>query len=104
MTATFSLELEPIEFPEGDPYRDPAAYRAGERFWWHNEIAEELRRLEAQGFSAACTKQIAGNIRRGEYDTAKNLRMMLTWGEVVRADALSDFEPDTWVRLAAVSP
>ncbi|UPW06988.1 hypothetical protein M1C57_24185 (plasmid) [Rhodococcus pyridinivorans] len=42
---TPTLSLDHIDYPEGDPYRDPAVHRAGERFWWHQAIAYELRRL-----------------------------------------------------------
>lgn len=94
-----SLSLDPVVWPAEDPYHDPEVFRAHERFWWHEEIAAELRRMEQLGFAASCVKGIAGNIRRDPYDVAKNLRMMLGWGEVERAEALHDFEPDTWVRL-----
>lgn len=91
--------LEPFDFPEGDEYRDPEVFRTNERYWWHNEIAKELRRLKDAGYSAYNVAGIAGNIKRPKMDTYNNIRQMLTWGELDKADPLWDHEPNTWVKL-----
>lgn len=104
-----TLTLDPIEFPADDPYRDPAAHRAGERFWWHQAIVDELTRLRDEckdpetgtGYAAYSVPGIAGNIQGANaFDTAKHCRQMITWGELVKAEPLWDFEPDLWVALA----
>jgi hypothetical protein len=91
--------LAAIEWPAGDKYADPSAYRASERFWWHQSIAAELYSQHLAGRAANCTAGIAGNIKMSYGDVAKYLAMMLTWGEVKHADAPNDFEPETWVSL-----
>lgn len=104
-----TMTLDPIEYPAGDPYRDPAVHRAIERFWWHQAIADELRRLRdecvdpktGKGYPAFSVTGIAGNIRGANpLDTASSCRQMITWGELVKAEPLWDFEPDLWVALA----
>lgn len=104
-----TMTLDPLEFPEGDPYRDQATYRARERFWWHQQIAAELRRLRdecvdpttGKGYQAYPVAGIAGNIPGANaLDTARHCRQMITWGELVKADPLWDFEPELWVSLA----
>ena len=102
-----SLDLTPPVWLEGDEYRDPARYREAERFWWHNAIAIELRRLRdirtvqnPYGLSAYPVEGIAGNLHMSVYDVAKYCRMMIGWGELVKAEPLWDFEPDHWVALA----
>lgn len=32
-------------------------------------------------------------------DVAKYCRQMITWGELVKAEPLSEFEPESWVAL-----
>lgn len=96
-----AYNLTPLPWPADDPYSDPAAYRAGERYWWHQSIAAELYRLHLLGYESECVDGIAGNLN-GMFasDVAGYVRQMLAWGEVVRADARSDYEPKTWVALA----
>ena len=100
--------LDPIEFGPDDPYRDPAAYREGERFWWHQTIVNELKRLRdectnpdtGQGYHAFSITGLAGNIKGANaYDTLNHCRQMITWGELVQAEPLWDFEPELWVAL-----
>jgi hypothetical protein len=100
--------LDPIIWSDDDPYRDPAVFRASERMWWHHAIAKELRRLRDGSFTrfpgglpAYPVAGIAGNIRGfNAIDTARYCRQMITWGELVKAEPLWDFEPDMWVALA----
>ncbi|MFZ2526421.1 MAG: hypothetical protein WAX14_02025 [Rhodococcus sp. (in: high G+C Gram-positive bacteria)] len=107
------MTLAPIEHPAGDPYRDPAVHRARERFWWHQAIADELRRLRhdcvdpktGEGYPAFPVTGIADNIRDGipcanPLDIAVSCRQMIAWGELVKAEPLWDVEPDLWVALA----
>lgn len=98
---TFQMPtLDPIIWPADDEYSNPAVYRDRERFFWHGRIARELREQREQGRPACCVKGIAGNLDMSSYDVIRYLKAMITWGEVVRAVALTDFEPDTWVALA----
>ncbi|MFF0242924.1 hypothetical protein ACFYRW_22270 [Rhodococcus pyridinivorans] len=105
---TPTLSLDHIDYPDGDPYRDPAVHRAGERFWWHQAIADELRRLRDEctnpkagsGYPAFNVPGLAGNIPGAHlFDTVRHCRQMITWGELVKAEPLWDFEPDLWVAL-----
>ncbi|WP_128645057.1 hypothetical protein [Rhodococcus sp. BS-15] len=104
-----TMTLDAITFPAGDPYRVPDVYRAAERFWWHEAVAAELRRLRdectnpstGEGYSAFSVSGIAGNIKgMNAYDVAKYCRQMITWGELVKAEPLWDFEPELWVALS----
>nr|WP_296774172.1 hypothetical protein [Rhodococcus sp. (in: high G+C Gram-positive bacteria)] len=106
--APSDMTLEAISFPPGDPYRVPDVFRAAERFWWHEAIAAELRRLRdtcvdpstGQGYPAYSVSGIAGNLRgMTASDVAKYCRQMITWGELVKAEPLSEFEPESWVAL-----
>lgn len=103
------VTLTPIEYDVGDPYRDPAVHRTHERFWWHQSIANELQWLRDQcvdpntgrGYPAYPVRGIASNIRgANELDTIRHCRQMITWGELVRAEPLWDFDPEFWVALA----
>ncbi len=108
---TPTLSLDPIDYPpDGDPYRDPpAVHRARERFWWHQAIADELRRLRDEcanpttgsGYPAFNVPGLAGNIPGAHLlDTVRHCRQMITWGgELVKAEPLWDFAPDLWVAL-----
>ncbi|WML66352.1 hypothetical protein [Rhodococcus sp. AH-ZY2] len=105
---TPTLSLDPIDYPDGDPYRDPAVHRARERFWWHQAIADELRRLRDEcanpttgsGYPAFNVPGLAGNIPGAHLlDTVRHCRQMITWGELVKAEPLWDSEPDLWVAL-----
>lgn len=103
-----TMTLDPLVFADGDPNKDPAVYRANSRFWWHESIASELRRVRdectnpatGKGYSAFSVSGIAGNLN-GMYasDVAKYCRQMIAWGELSKADPLWDFEPDLWVSL-----
>lgn len=102
------MTLDPIHFDPDDPYCDPDVYRAGERFWWHQAIADELKRLRdecqnpetGEGYPAFNVAGLAGNIKGANtFDTARHCRQMITWGELVKAAPLWDFHPDGWVSL-----
>lgn len=104
-----SLDLEPITWPAGDAYHDPQVFRAAERFWWHDTVATELRRLRddcthpsqpEHGIAAAPLALLADNLKMNIYDLAASCRQMITWGELVKAEPLWDHAPSTWVALA----
>lgn len=103
--------IEPVVWPADDEYSDPAVYKAGERMWWHSAVVRELQRLRdlrsekcPNGLAAYSVAGIAGNLGMSQYDVAKYCRHMVTWGELVKAEALWDFEPDMWVALAPETP
>lgn len=102
------MTLDAIAFPAGDPYRVAEVFRAAERFWWHEAVAAELRRLRdectnpstGEGYPAFNVSGVAGNIKGMDpYDVAKYCRQMITWGELVKAEPFWDFEPELWVAL-----
>lgn len=74
--------------------------RTCDRYWWHEAIARELKRLRDEcDMPASNVPAIAGNVRAGIGDTRRAVEQMLTWGELVTAEPLWDY-PETWVALA----
>lgn len=111
MTGPPRIDLTPVVWPEGDKYRNLGVFRAHERFWWHSAVANELRRLRnvrsaeyPEGFAAYSVEGIAGNLKMNLYDVASYCRQMISWGELVKAAPLWDYEPDHWVALAPGEP
>lgn len=88
--------------PLPESYATVEVYRTENRFWWHEAIATELRRLLSIGvYPAMNIDGIAMNLHGfTTADTTKYVKQMLIWGELVPAEPLWDYAPDTWVALA----
>lgn len=76
------------------------ACRTCDRYWWHEAIARELKRLRDECDSPAFNVPgIAGNVRATVSDTRRAVAQMVEWGELVPAEPLWNY-PETWVAIA----
>ena len=96
---TLAARLAPDPLP--DSYRTWAEYRAENRYWWHEAIADNLRSIidttDLDGYNVA---GIASNVQANELDTERAIRQMLGWGELVLCSPQWDYAPGRWVTLA----